>query len=62
MTLLVCRLCKLELRAHERAEGYCDGCLKAYQVRPGLQADPPTEPEGDLERIEPRLPATRGDR
>lgn len=31
-----CRLCKAELKPHERAEPECDECLRKHQPTPSL--------------------------
>ena len=37
---LNCRLCKKELRQHERPEGVCDVCLRQQQTGPFTNPPP----------------------
>lgn len=32
-----CGVCGHELKLHERAEGFCDACLRAAQYQPSLR-------------------------
>ena len=34
-----CHVCGEQLRPHERAEGFCDACLKKAQTQPLLSAE-----------------------
>lgn len=49
----VCLLCKQELKPHERAEGYCDACLRVRQTQPTMPTGEPAFIRGgDLERLD----------
>lgn len=41
-----CHVCGGELKAHERAEGFCDACLRKAQQYPLIQADKRDRAEG----------------
>ena len=41
-----CHVCGGELKPHERAEQFCDRCLRAAQAQPFLKADKADRREG----------------
>jgi predicted amidophosphoribosyltransferase len=42
----VCLVCGAELKPHERAEAFCDACLRTAQLRPFVEHDKREKMEG----------------